>query len=69
MPIIRMNARYKKIRPAALSHRILDLTGRLETLATAKQPTPVKPPVNEQWNLANDRRYSIEATTRSARSY
>ena len=30
MPVIRMNAQYKKIRPAALSRQILALTGRLK---------------------------------------
>ncbi|MDR7084833.1 hypothetical protein J2X01_004150 [Arthrobacter ginsengisoli] len=68
-PVIRMNAQYKRIRPAALSRRILELTGRLETLATAKQPAPVKPPANEQWNYRANRRYSFEATTRCSRSY
>ncbi|WP_245413072.1 integrase catalytic domain-containing protein [Arthrobacter celericrescens] len=62
MAVLRMNTEYKKIRPAALSRQILSLTGRLETLATAKQPTPVKPPVNEDWNRRPNRRYSTEAT-------
>lgn len=35
MPAIRMNAQYKKIRPAALSRQILALTGQLEAIATA----------------------------------
>lgn len=38
--------------------QILSLTGRLETLATAKQPAPVKPPVNEDWNRRANRRFS-----------
>ena len=48
MPVIRMNACYKKIRPAAISRQILALTGRLETIATAKQPAPIKPAINER---------------------
>jgi hypothetical protein len=50
MPIIRMNAAFKTIKPAALSRSILALTGRLETLALAKAPAPVKPAVNRAWN-------------------
>jgi hypothetical protein len=50
MPIIRMNAALKKIHPAALSRQILALTGRLEALAIAKRPAPVKPAVNQAWN-------------------
>lgn len=40
MPIIRMNAAFKQIKQATLSRQILALTGRLETLATAKAPAP-----------------------------
>jgi len=50
MPVIRMNATFKTIKPAALSRSILALTGRLETLALAKTPAPVKPAVNRAWN-------------------
>lgn len=50
MPMIRMNAQFKKIHPAALSRQILDLTGRLETIAVAKKPAPAKPAVNTAWN-------------------
>ena len=50
MPIIRMNAAFKKIKPAALSRGILALTGQLETLATAKAPAPIKPAINRAWN-------------------
>ena len=46
MPIIRMNAEFKCLKPAALSRQILALTGRLETLALAKKPATMKPPVN-----------------------
>lgn len=38
MPIIRMNAEFIKVHPAAQSRQILALTGRLETLALAKKP-------------------------------
>jgi transposase InsO family protein len=68
MPMIRMNAQYKKIRPAALSRQILALTGRLETIATAKQPAPIKPAVNERWNHTS-RRFSHEATNQPSRRY
>jgi hypothetical protein len=49
-PTIRMNAEFKRAHPAAQSRQILALTGRLETLALAKQPAAVKPPVNRAWN-------------------
>jgi transposase InsO family protein len=69
MPVIRMNAQYKKIRPAALSRQILALTGRLETIATAKQPAPIKPSVNEDWNRRPSRRFSNDATYAPSRRY
>ena len=50
MPVIRMDAQFKQIHPAALSRQILALTGRLETIAIAKRPAPVKPAVNSAWN-------------------
>ncbi len=49
-PVIQMNAEFKRIKPAALSRRILALTGQLETLALAKKPADVKPAVNRTWN-------------------
>lgn len=49
MPVIRMNAEFKKIHPAALSQHILALTGRLETIALAKKPAPVKPTITNTW--------------------
>ena len=45
-PVIQMNAELKRIKPAALSRHILALTSQLETLALAKKPAAVKPPVN-----------------------
>ena len=51
MPIIRMNAEFKRVHPAAQSRQILALTGRLETLALAKKPAAVKPPVNSARNV------------------
>ncbi len=48
-PIITMNAALKRIKPAALSRKILDHTGRLETLSVAKRPASTKP-VNRGWN-------------------
>ena len=49
-PVIRMNAEFKRIKPAALSRHILALTGQLETLALAKKPSPAKPAINRAWN-------------------
>lgn len=49
-PIIRMNAEFQRVHPAAQSRQILALTGRLETLALAKKPAAVKPPINSAWN-------------------
>ena len=46
MPIIRMNARFKRVHPSAKSRQMLPLTGQLETLALAKKPATAKPPVN-----------------------
>lgn len=50
MPIIRMNTEFKRVHPAAQSRQIFALTGQLETLALAKKPAAVKPPVNRVWN-------------------
>ncbi|GAB3134640.1 DDE-type integrase/transposase/recombinase [Marisediminicola antarctica] len=50
MPIIRMNAEFKRVHPAAQSRKILALTGQLETLALAKKPAAVKPPVNQTFS-------------------
>jgi len=49
-PVIAMNAAFKRIRPAALSRRILALTGELEALSLAKKPAAAKPAVNRAWN-------------------
>ena len=46
MPIIRINAEFKRVHPAAQPRQILALTGRLETLALAKKPAALKPVVN-----------------------
>jgi hypothetical protein len=45
-PIIRMNAEFQRVHPAAQSRQILALTGQLETLALAKKPAAMKPVVN-----------------------
>jgi integrase-like protein len=50
MPVIRMNAEFNTIHPAAMSRHILALTGRLAAIAVAKKPAPVKPPVNTAFN-------------------
>jgi hypothetical protein len=47
--IIRMNAAFNRIRPAALSRHILGLTAQLETLALAKKTAPARP-VHAAWN-------------------
>ena len=49
-PTIAMNAQFKRIKPAALSRNIFALTGQLETLALAKRPATIKPPVHRAWN-------------------
>jgi len=49
-PVIRMNAEFRTVKPAALSRQILALTGQLETLALAKKPAEPKPAVNRAWN-------------------
>jgi hypothetical protein len=69
MALIRMDTEYQKVRPAALSRQILSLTRRLETLSTAKQPAPVQPPVNEDWNRRPNRRFSNDATYAPSRRY
>lgn len=46
MPLIRMNAEFKHVHPAAQSRQILALTGRLEALTLAKKPTAAKPAIN-----------------------
>lgn len=61
-PIITMNAAFTTIKPGALSRQILALTGQLETLAQAKRPAPVKPPVSTTWNSSDWRRKPREAT-------
>jgi hypothetical protein len=48
-PAIRMNAEFKRIKPAALSRQILALTADLEALALAKKPASLRP-VNSAWN-------------------
>lgn len=50
MPIIRMNAESKIIKPAALLWHILALTGRLEALALAKEASPAKPVADHAWD-------------------
>jgi len=62
-PKITMNAKFKRLKPAALSRHILALTGQLETLAQAKNPPRPKPPVNHAWNDQGWRRKSHEATS------
>lgn len=49
-PIIRMNAEFKRVRPACQSRQILALTGRLEALSLAMKPAAVKPVVNHAFN-------------------
>ena len=63
-PIIAMNAAFKRIKPAALSRKILALTGQLEILSQAKKAPRAKPPVNTAWNNPNKQRFLHEATGR-----
>lgn len=46
MPIIRMNAAFKQIKPATLSRSILGHTTQLTALAVSKAPAATKPAVN-----------------------
>jgi len=62
-PIITMNARFTRLKPAALSRQILALTGELEALAQAKKAPRATPPVNHAWNNHDWRRNSHEATS------
>ncbi|MDN5743954.1 MAG: hypothetical protein L0H31_02400 [Nocardioidaceae bacterium] len=62
-PKVTMNAKFKRLKPAALSRQILALTGQLETLAQAKKAPRSKPPVNHAWNNSITRRKSNEATS------
>ncbi len=50
------------VRPGELSRRIAELTGRLERMALAKAPAPVKPPVNRAFNSRPDPEIPREAT-------
>jgi len=50
MPIIRMNAEFKRVHPAAQSRQILALIGQLETLALANKPGAVNPSVNQTFS-------------------
>lgn len=62
-PKITMNATFKRLKPAALSRKILALTGELEVLAHAKTPPRAKPAVNTAWNAPSPRRKANEATS------
>lgn len=48
-PTITMNAAFKRIKPATLERQVLDLTGRLEALSVAKNPTRAKPAPHRFW--------------------
>jgi hypothetical protein len=61
-PKIAMAARFKRLKPAALSRQILALTGELEVLAQAKK-APRSRLVNRAWNDTGWRRKPNEATT------
>jgi len=50
------------VRPGELSRRISELTNRLERMALAKAPAPVKPSVNRAFNSRPDPEISREAT-------
>lgn len=57
MPIIRMNAQFKKIHPVALSRQILALTGRLETISLTKKTAPIRPATNTAFNRRASRSF------------
>lgn len=67
-PVITMNARFKHLKPAALSRQILALTGQLEALAQAKS-APRDYKVNTWFNPAPKRTFSSEATNQPSRTY
>jgi transposase InsO family protein len=54
--ITKMNAEFKRIKPAALSRQILALTGQLELLAQAKEAAHPNPTVDNVWNDSDWRR-------------
>lgn len=60
--ITAMDKEFQRLKPAALSRKILALTGELETLAQAKHPPRAKPAINHSWNGPISRRKSHEAT-------
>ncbi|WP_394278214.1 hypothetical protein [Microbacterium sp.] len=62
MPVLRMNAEFRSIHPAALSRQILALTGRLEAISVAKRPAPVKPPVHDSFNPTFSHRSHAEVS-------
>ena len=62
MPLIRINAAFIKVHPAAQSRQIFPLTGRLETLALTKKSAALKLTINRVWNTQSTRRFSDEAT-------
>ena len=49
-PIVKMNAEFKRIKPAALSRQILALVRELETMALAKRAAAPKPALNQALN-------------------
>ncbi len=67
-PVIAMNAQFKRLKPAALSRQILDLTGQLETLTQAKA-APRDYKINTWFNPSLNRTFSHEATTHRSRTY
>ncbi len=50
------------VRPAELSRKISELTGRLECMALAKAPASVERPVNRAFNSCPDPEIFREAT-------
>lgn len=62
-----MDKTMASIRPAELYRRIAELTSRLENLALAKAPAPLKPPVNRAFNSRPDPEIPREATNQSWR--
>lgn len=63
----RLEKTMSEIRPAELYRQIAELTARLENLALAKAPAPVKPPVNRAFNAGPKAEVPREATIQSWR--
>ncbi|WP_199184369.1 DDE-type integrase/transposase/recombinase [Cryobacterium sp. Y62] len=66
-PIIHMNAQFKQLKPAALSRKILALTGELETLSLGQEARAVQTGRQPLVQSLSPRRFSFEAMKNLAR--